>query len=236
MSWEELIDRKRERLLGILAMLLAVIDLDGRPAPSTLPRCTHNYVLRILRPAESAIRRLIVIAAWKVVPPAGVPRARERPVPLPPGKVKGKHAQKAREEKATGETNPAFPLFDPLKSFTVHRRRRSTWIPRISTLGFSSPRPIPVKPVPGPGDPVGAQGLLRRLRAASHALNTLDAQARRLARWRARLALPRPGPQRIVVLRPGYPPGRRKRPIHEIDVVLADLQALALLAMRPDSS
>jgi hypothetical protein len=50
-------------LLRIVDMLFAVIGLDETAVIATLPRCTRNYVLRILRPAESAARRLIVVAA-----------------------------------------------------------------------------------------------------------------------------------------------------------------------------
>jgi hypothetical protein len=37
-------------------------------------------------------------------------------------------------------------------------------------------------------------------------------------------------------LRPGPPPGRRKRRIHPIDEILADCHALAWDAMKPDTS
>jgi hypothetical protein len=53
----------REALLRIVDMLFALIGLDETAVIATLPRFTRNHVLRILRPAESAARRLIVVAA-----------------------------------------------------------------------------------------------------------------------------------------------------------------------------
>ena len=132
---------------------------------------------------------------------------------------------------------PAFPLLDPLKTFNFDPPSpRPTSVPRITFLGLSDPAPIAETRLPMPGDPVSASALFRRLRATRRALDNLDAQARRFARWRARLAVSKPGPRRIVALRPGYPPGRRKRPIHEIDEILRDLHALAHYAMEPDTS
>ncbi len=37
-------------------------------------------------------------------------------------------------------------------------------------------------------------------------------------------------------MRPGWPPGRRKRPFHEVDDVLAECHALALALERDDTS
>ena len=106
-------------------------DLRSDPAPQgeggalrpTLPRRLHRAILRLLRPAESAVRRLIVIAARRlVVPPSPPPRLR-KPEP---------RSIFTRSRTATGiyvpHGNPlpgrpprpaprsiALPLFDPLK-------------------------------------------------------------------------------------------------------------------------
>ncbi|MFZ2098990.1 MAG: hypothetical protein WAU86_00320, partial [Oricola sp.] len=62
-------------------------------------------------------------------------------------------------------------------------------------------------------------------------------QARRLARWRARRDLGLLRAPRFSPMRPGWPPGRRKRPIHEIDEILKDLHSLAVYAEKsPNSS
>jgi hypothetical protein len=90
-----------------------------------------------------------------------------------------------------------------------------------------------------PGDPVDATRLVLRLQALTSAVNDLPRQARRFARWRSRLH--RGLMRRIGPLRPGRPPGQRpansRRPAHEIQEVLADLQWFAFKALeQPDTS
>ncbi len=82
---------------------------------------------------------------------------------------------------------------------------------------------------------VSATRLNRRLQALKLALDDLPRQAKRLARWRQRREA-MPGPVFKSPLRPGPPPGRRKRHIHEIDDILADCHWLAWEAMKPDTS
>jgi hypothetical protein len=57
--------------------------------------------------------------------------------------------------------------------------------------------------------------------ALKAALDDIPGQAKRLARWKARRDLrrqqPDPKPGRNSPMRPGWPPGYRKRPFHEID-------------------
>ena len=55
MDWTARIEEHREALKGILAGLVAMVALGG---PTTLPRHLHRAVLSLLRPAESAARRL----------------------------------------------------------------------------------------------------------------------------------------------------------------------------------
>jgi hypothetical protein len=98
----------------------------------------------------------------------------------------------------------------------------------------------PEKPLPTPGDPLDATRLCARLHALKAALNDLDKQAKRLARWQARTdlrrKLPDPKPGRISPMRPGWPPGYRKRPFHEVDDVLRECHSLAVYAQRRDTS
>lgn len=80
---------------------------------------------------------------------------------------------------------------------------------------------------------VDAALLFGRLRALRNALNDLPRQARRLARWEARRdgLLQRKGPfrpMRLSPMRPGPPPGRRLRAVHEVDDVLRECHGLAL--------
>ena len=61
MDWNFMVTMNREKLVRILAGLVAMAGLtDGR---THLPRRIHRAVLRLLRPAEAAARRLIIVAA-----------------------------------------------------------------------------------------------------------------------------------------------------------------------------
>jgi hypothetical protein len=102
--------------------------------------------------------------------------------------------------------------------------------------------------------PVDAARLGRRLAALASALDDLPAHARRFARWPARndaiIAQNRnrdaanaqtgetpPSTCRIWPLRPGRPPGWRRRPTHEVHEVLNNTHGLAFWALeRPDMS
>ena len=77
MDWDLAIKRNSKALKGIIEVLFALLGLDGTDAASRIPRSLHSAVLSVLRPAESAVRRLIVIAARglvvKVTPSSGQP-------------------------------------------------------------------------------------------------------------------------------------------------------------------
>jgi hypothetical protein len=42
--------------------------------------------------------------------------------------------------------------------------------------------------------------------------------------------------KRLSVMRPGWPPGYRRRPVHAVDDILRDLHSLAIHARKLDSS
>ncbi|MEX0955974.1 MAG: hypothetical protein WDZ83_12275 [Rhizobiaceae bacterium] len=229
MDWTLAIRRNREALSRILAALFALVGLpEGAAASTSLPRHLHAHARRVLRAAESAIRRLILIAAREVVvQPAG----------------EGLRADLAAlckgVEPAGAQTPiriPAFPLLDPLRKYPFEpRRRASKFMPRICVVGFTEPAPLPEKPDLLLDDPVDAAGLCRRLLSSRRALANLPREARRLARWQIGRRL-RSGPGRVVPLRMGRPPGGRKRPIHAVDDVLKECHALALDVLSPPDS
>jgi hypothetical protein len=185
-------------------------------------------VLAVLRPAESAVRRLIVIAARGVV----VKLVRSRPMPEGRKIVKG-----------GGSSPPSFQLFDPPKRLKPLRVRKSRRIeprihildydPRICAL-FPTPRPAVVPPPP-PDGLASATHLHHRLQALKSALEDLTRQAKRLVRLQQRRKAS-PWPKSTLPLRPGRPPGYRRKPIHEVDEVLIDCDWLAWEAMKPDTS
>lgn len=229
MDWGSIIDGKREALLRVVDMLLSIAGLDNLPVVAKIPRGTRGYILRILRPAESALRRLIVIAARDLADirrPVGVFM-----YGLDPNAPAGRRPVKG----GAGVARPClFPLLDPLKRFSFRPARRySRTVPRVTILGLTDPRPLP--PAPTPDDMVDAARLCGRLQALRRALDDIDGQARRLARWQVRRDGEGAGsiPRRSSPLRLGPPPGRRKRAVHEIDPILRDCHALALRALSP---
>ena len=171
------------------------------PAP-TLPRHLHRFVLRLLRPAEAATRRLIIVAARGLVVELAPPRLRAakpkpvlnrsngfgtgvviRPGPLP---------EWARALAPKRSSALSLPLLDPLKRFGGRRKSvKPSAMPRIRS--FDDPRigffqqPRAPDPLPSsPDDPLDAGRIYRRLEAMASALDDLPRQAKRLARWQAR--------------------------------------------------
>ncbi len=225
MDWDLAIKRNSKALNGIIAALFVLL---GDVAVARIPPLLHWAVLRVLRPAESAVRRLIVIVARGLV----VKPAASRPKPT--GPIIGKGG---------GSRSPSFPLFDRRKSFAVLRGPKFTrnpprihffpYDPRVAAL-FPAPQPV-IEPPPPPDGLVSAARLSRRLQALKSALEDLPRQAKRLARWRLKRDK-MPNPKFTSPMRPGRPPGHRKRPIHEVDEVLKECHALAWDALKPDTS
>ena len=228
MDWDLAIKRNSKALKGIIEVLFALLGLDGTDAALRIPRSLHSAVLGVLRPAESAVRRLIVVAARNVV----VKLAPSRPMPA--GKVIGK---------GHGSSLPSFQLFDPPKRLKPIRVMKFARLvprihffphdPRISAL-FPAPRPVVVPPLP-PDGRVSATRLHRRLQALKSALDGLPRQAKRLVRLQERRKAS-PWPKSTLPLRSGHPPGYRRKPIHEVDEVLVACDWLAWEAMKPDTS
>ena len=220
------IKRNSEALNGIIAALFAMLGLSGDATVSRIPRSLHSAVLRVLRPAESAVRRLIIIAARGVVVKAAPSR------PRPAGRTIAKGG---------GNRLPSFQLFDTRKYFAELHPRRIKYVknpPRIHVFPYNSlvARPPVAAPVSPLSDGlVNGARLSRRLQILKLALDDLPGQARRMARWRVRRENMK-SPKFTSPLRPGPPPGRRKRHIHPIDEVLADCHALAWDAMKSDTS
>jgi hypothetical protein len=229
MDWALAIERNREALVRIVASLFALLGLRSDAAVGRIPKPLHRAVLRLLHPAESAVRRLVVIAARGLV-------AKLKPSrPKPTG---------AMGRKSGGNRYPSFPLFDRRKRFIEHRRTTGPGaMPRIHFLDgdgrLVSLGPVPKpKPAANPAPPDGqvdARRLSLRLQALKRALEDVPGQARRLARWRARRQAMK-APKFTSPLRPGPPPGTRRKPIHEVDRVLIDCHDLAFDALKPDTS
>ncbi|HEX7107786.1 MAG TPA: hypothetical protein VF224_00975, partial [Aestuariivirga sp.] len=148
--------------------------------------------------------------------------------PMPAGPIK----------KGGGSRLPSFQLFDTRKNFAELRQHRVKFMrnpPRIHFYPYDTLRPPVADPVSPPDGLVGASRLTRRLQALKLALEDLPRQARRLARWRVRREA-MPSPKFKSPLRPGPPPGHRRKPVHLVDEVLIECHGLAWDAMKPDTS
>lgn len=240
MDWEAATGKNQAALKRILLALIAMAGLAGG---EHLPRRLHRACLRLLRPAESATRRLIIVAARGLtvaLPP--LPRAKPK---LRPAIVRPRPGNVLK----TGPRKPrrmlSLPLFDRLPRPVAGRRIvNRSGVPRLSVPGFGRPFPVAARRLPQPDDPIPTARLALRLEALGRALDDLPGAARRFARWRARVEgarnLPSGPPlrfRRISALRPGRPPGALRRPTHEVHEVLADLNSFALRALEsPDTS
>jgi hypothetical protein len=230
MDWELAIKRNSEVLQDIVETLFAMLGLGRTEAVGRIPHRLHRAVLQVLRPAESAVRRLIVVAARGLVVKVAPSR------PMPKGQLIAK---------GSGPSRPAFKLCDKRIFFPEldnPRIKYAKYPPRVLFLGPDSrlddlwPRPQPLaKPVSPPDGLVSATRISRRLQALKSALEDLPRQARRMARWRMRREA-MPNPKFKSPLRPGQPPGHRRKPIHEVDEVLTECHWLAWEAMKPDTS
>jgi hypothetical protein len=222
MDWARAIERNSEALKAIVTALFAML---GSATSARIPRNLHASVLRLLRPAESAVRRLIVIAARGLV----VKSAPSRPMPRTP-------------IKRSGRRRLAFRLFDARKRFQPFDRKPGPRVvPRVWTIGhdptvaalWASWQSAAPKP-PDDGQVDGSR-LSLRLEALKLALDDLPRQARRLVRARAKREK-MPSLKLKAPMRPGRPPGYRKKPVHEVDHVLAECHALAWDVLAPDTS
>ena len=215
------IDRNREALKRILATLVGMAAMAGGGA--TLPRHLYRAILRLLRPAESAARRLIIAAACGIVvalPPlrprkpkpkflATEPVLRSLGIAVTLSNEDVARAAAAKQAAALRAARPhtlSLPLLDPLK-YPLRIRRRyvpAHAAPRITWLGSDAPR-IPLPPPPSPDDPIDAARLGLRLEALGRALDDFPGQAKRFARWKARhdAALARDRQARVAAMAQG---------------------------------
>ena len=206
-DWDYVVEGNRDALKRILAMMLTMVAAGaaaatGEAARPTLPRHLYRAVLAVLHPAESAARRLIVVAARGLsLPPrrlAAPKPPKRKPSPtgivFPYGARVGDRfgarfaARLAAAARAAPRAVPArrrLPLFDTLRP--PARRLRSVparLAPRITLPGLTVRHVLPPKPTPF--DAIDATRLNLRLETLAAVLDDLPKEALRFARWRAR--------------------------------------------------
>ena len=256
MDWDFSIKRNREDLLGVVAALFAMISLTEGGMIERLSRPLYRKVLRQLRSAEAAVRRLIIVAARniKVEPrpkrprPKGLFRSRKGTFQsADPGKSgSGKGQSKSRP--------PSFPLCDPQRrsDWGRSRRRRKKYTgpePRVRVLDYDpriprflrgpdpthAPVPVVEKKVALKDGMVSAKRICQRLFAVMRALTNMEREAKRYARFLATPVEER-RPRRERALRYGWPPGYRSKPKHEVERILKECHWLVSELPKPDTS
>jgi hypothetical protein len=232
---DQAITRNRDALAAIVAMLVSMVGLTANQTTARISQSLRLEVLRILRPAEAAVRRLIFIAAQGLV---------AKPATQKPA---GFFAS-LRKVEAAKPRRPTFNLSDPRPPMIGHdvvsdaasgNVTLAQRAPRISSIApidptipalFAAQRAQAKTSTPNANQ---TQILINRLQAIASALENIPRQAQRLARWTARRE--RIARQRLVYtspLRVGPPPGYRKEPVHEVDRILAECHLRAYDARR----
>src|SRR4051812_30922628 len=107
MDWARAIEINQAALIRIVAALIAMVGLAAEGAAARLPRPLYRRALSLLRPAESAVRRLIVIAA------RGVKVKPHALRPMPQGLALA----------SVGTAAASFQLFDSRKRSGARTRR-----------------------------------------------------------------------------------------------------------------
>ena len=228
MDWTLALDRNKRVLLRLVMGMMALAGRsEGQPV-ARVSRTTSLRILRLLRPAESALRRLILIAEYVLDIPETEPTGT---------RTRAKSAAKAKSSDASGKRAPAFGLLDPRKPVGPPKRQRRPKGPGPRMWCFDGTDPaFDDGAVDAPSETVDAVRLCRRLLAMLHALEDLPKQVRRLRRLRARRKAA--GNPISHPMRRGRPPGYRARNRHFVDVILKECQQLALRAANkpPDTS
>lgn len=222
---ETIFEYQHAALIRVVAAIFVVAGLvpEG-PVLSSLSSALRRQILRVLGPAESALRRLIFFRAQGLVVKA---RAKRKT----PSRAFPKHVK-------PGNRVPPFVLFDPRKWFwelAKTKRPKRGPDPRISS--FDERRPAPAPPVESPSDTeIDPAGLCRRLQALHKALSDIPAQAKRLARLQAQRRAAKQSFRRTQPMRPGWPPGYRANGSHPVDKILHDCHIIALRSTAPNTS
>ena len=239
MDWDFAIERNRGLLLGAVAGLFARIGLADGVTVERLSRPLYRTVLGILRPAESAVRRLIIVMARNMVVKPRPRRSASKGLRI---STKGKSGDNT---KSGSQRRASFRLFDPPRRSRRNRIRLRRLEPRIHVMDdvypgipwFLRGQPAPEVPVQEPvkDDTVNAIPLFRRIGALLNTLRDMRRQAERYVLWRDQPKDER-RPRRSTALRIGRPPGFRQKQIHEVDEILAECHYLAQRVQMADTS
>ena len=237
MDWDRAISRNRTNLLRIVAALFFYAGLDEGGA-DVVPRRVWRRIVLLLRPAEAAARRLIILAASGITLPPLSPLAAGSE-----GRVetRGSTPQSRSDRGGNSISAPDTPLCRLVPTSPPQGGRvalfRLTDLPRRFDIeAWNNGRPFPEGgfELADADEEVNARPLSRRILSLKAALDDIEGHAKRLARWKARQARLPVTVRRFSPIRRGHPPGHCKRPTHEIDDILSELHDLAAYALRLD--
>ena len=238
MDWNLALEHNQAILLRNVAWLFTWLKLEVGESVETLSRLRRSTILFVLRPTESACRRLVYTA---MIVRGIVMSVRERALKMKRGE------RQPPEPRATSRSALPFKLLDPRKSFDLLPDRPKyvsgpgPWVtdlwsddPIFDRSALYAHQEKMNRPPPSPDDEMSAGALCRRMNSLMVALGDLDAQVLRMAKLQARMkqALSKTGKLPKRVLRPGLPPGHRQRQKHEVDEVLVECHRLALMAQH----
>jgi hypothetical protein len=241
------VDSNRQDLIAIVGSLFLLIGLeeDGSGSVGRIARAVRAAVLRTLRPAESAVRRLIYVVAQGLSYKPSVVR------PFPAGGIVAKGGQPAKPRKPAFKLEdpqaPVLPALDPdppgFRTRLAHlaaMRGPDPTVPAIwadirarAKLSENNARAAARAQTRWEDfldDSTDPAKLLLRLQAISYALSDLPKQARRLARWTER----RKRLDHLVRTTPFNVPPMLEKPERapKIALILEHCHALALRAQQ----
>ena len=247
MNWALAIEHNHKLLLRNVAWLFTWLGLEVGESVETMPRLKRLTALFVLRPSESAFRRVLLVAVFV----RGVvgPIFKRRAAPSESSK------RKTEGEKSARAAMLPFKLTDQRKPFDLYPDKPKyasgpgPWItdpwsddPIYDRSALYAYQERINCPPPSSDDEESAKALCLRMNALMAALSDLDGQVLRMAKLHARIARQsrQVGKFPLRVMRPGLPPGYRQRQKHEVDEVLAECHRLALMAEHelkpPDTS
>jgi ribosomal protein L44E len=221
MDWARAVKINRIALSQIVAEILAMLGLAVGGTVERMPRALYVAAERLLRPAESALRRLIFIAARGLV----IQPSPSRPMP------------KVLFNNNKGSSRMSFRLFDKRAVFEFISPQNPVCV-MVQTYNdnpFNLFNSLAQPQADESHENISGAQLCRRLAALAHGLENIPSQARRLARWTARRKSCKTA-KFTNALRPGPPPGHRTKPTKPIDFILRECHALAFDVLKADTS
>jgi hypothetical protein len=229
----------------------------------TLPLYCWQRVLELLIPAESAMRRLIVMAGYdKVFVPdlrggqpaksGGAKGVRDdaadagpdEPAPVSLDTKSGPLHEASAGANASSPRPPHFDMFDPLKTFAKCRFFDSddeweAFQAQQAAQRAANPLFIPKADPLKRMEPVNALGLWKRIQALNHAAEHFDEYVLKYVNWYARQRYQRKnnlkvtGRKRLGLMRGGSIPGYIEKGKHAIHKVVGDVHIIAWDCLSP---